>query len=406
MQLHTGQISPNGKRVRICAAELGVALDVALLDFQKGDNRAPGYLALNPMGKVPTLTDGDFTLWESAAILVYLARTQGGAALCPDEPRAQADLLRWMFFGAGHLDPYFTTLVVERFLKARRGEVADEALCASAQQGLARFLPVVEQQLAGREYLTGTFGLADIALGCTIELATLLGVDLANLPHVRGWLTRLQARESWRTASAGWVKPPGTPSRERFLNAYDGTTPPPWDIGKAQDDLVAVFDEIAIAGSALDLGCGTGENVLALAKRGVEAWGLDATPAAIAAAENKRDARGLRATFLVGDALDLAPLGRTFDTVLDCGLFHVIDEEERRRYLGELTRVLRPGGRHLMLGFATNVSGRGPRGYSTEELRAYFAAGWREVFIRPTSFQAVGAPAGQPAWVSLFVRVG
>lgn len=404
MQLHTAAISANGKRVRICAAELGVALDVKLLDFQKGEQRAPEYLALNPMGKVPTLADGDFVLWESPAVVWYLARTNGGGAIAPEEPRAQADMLRWMFFGASHLDPYVTTLVVERFIKARRGEQADEALAASAEQWLARFLPVVEGQLSGREYLTGHFSLADITLGCTIELSPLLKLDLAPYPNVRAWLERLQARPSWRAASVGPIRPPGGPSRERFTNAYDGASPPPWDIGKPQDDLVAVFDEISISGSVLDLGCGTGENVLELARRGLDAWGVDSTPAAIAAAEKKREARGLTAKFVVGDALDLAPLGRTFDTVLDCGLFHVIEEGERRRYLQELKHVLGPGGRHLMLGFATNTSGLGPRGYSPEELRAYFADGWREVLIRPTSFQAVGGPGTRDAWVSLFVR--
>lgn len=404
MELYTGLISANGKRVRICATELGVALDLKLLDFQKGDNRTPEYLARNPMGKVPTLTDGDFVLWESAAVVWYLARTSGGGAIAPEEPRAQADMLRWMFFGASHLDPYFTTLVVERFIKARRGEQTDEALAASAEQWLTRFLPVVEQQLAGREYVTGQFTLADITLGCTIELSPLLKIDLAPYPNVRAWLARLQARPSWRAAAAGPVRPPGGPSRDRFVNAYDGASPPPWDIGKPQDVLVAVFDEISIAGSVLDLGCGTGENVLELARRGLDAWGLDSTPAAVAAAEKKRDARGLTAKFVLGDALDLAPLGRTFDTVLDCGLFHVIAEDERRRYLQELAHVLRPGGRHLMLGFATNNTGLGPRGYSQEELRAYFGDGWREVFIRPTSFQAIGGPGTQAAWVSLFVR--
>jgi glutathione S-transferase len=405
MELYTGMISPNGKRVRICAGELGVAIDLKLLDFQKGEQRSAEYLALNPMGKVPTLTDGDLALWESAAILVYLARAHGGAALAPEEPRAQAEMLRWMFFGACHLDPYFTTLVVERFIKARQGAPTDEALAASAEQWLARFLPVVDQQLSRHEYLTGTFGLADIALGCTLELAPLLRFDLGPYPNVRAWLPRLAARPSWRAASGPQVKPPGVPSRERFVDAYDAATPPPWDIGKPQDALVAVFDELGIAGSALDLGCGTGENVLELARRGLDAWGLDAAGAAIAKANQKRDARGLTARFVEGDALDLAALGRTFDTVLDCGLFHVITDEERTRYVRELDHVLRPGGRHLMFGFATNPSGFGPRGYSPEELRAYFH-GWREVFIRPTTFQAVGGPGPMAAWISLFVREG
>lgn len=195
------------------------------------------------------------------------------------------------------------------------------------------------------------------------------------------------------------------PTRERFLAAYDGE-PPPWDIGHPQRDLVAAFDELGVAGSALDLGCGTGENALELARRGLDAWGLDSTPAAIAAAEKKRDARGLRATFIVGDALDLAPLGRTFDTVLDCGLFHVITDEERRVYVAQLAHVLRPGGRHLMLGFATHTREQGPRGYTPDDLRAFFSPGYREVFIRATSFKALNATEGRPAWISCFVREG
>jgi glutathione S-transferase len=393
--------------VRIAAIELGVALDVKLLDFMKGEQRAPAYLAMNPMGKVPTLTDGDLVLWESPAILLYLARKSGGAAVAPEEPAAQADMLRWLFFGASHLDPYYTTLVVERLFKQRVSrEPPDPALIASAEQWLARFLPVVEQQLAGREYVAGAFSLADITLGCTLELSPMVQVDLAAYPNIRAWLDRLQARESWRRSAMGAVKPPGRPSRERFVDAYDGAAPPPWDIGAPQDVLMGVFDELSLAGSVLDLGCGTSDNVLELARRGLDAWGLDATPKAIALAEEKRSARGLRATFMAGDALDLAPLGRTFDTVLDCGLFHVIDEEERRRYLRELRYVLRSGGRHLMLGFATNTSGVGPRGYSEGELRAYFADGWREVFVRPVPFRhSVGSGAAE-AWLSLFERVG
>jgi glutathione S-transferase/SAM-dependent methyltransferase len=405
MQLYTGPLSTAGKRVRICAAELGVALDAKLVDFQRGDNRSPEYLALNPMGKVPTLTDGDLVLWESSAILCYLARTSGGP-LWPEEPRAQADLLRWMFFGASHLDPHFTTLVVERLFKATRGEAADQALCASAERSLARFLPVVEQQLSGQGHLTGQFGLADITLGCTLDLSPMLGYDLGPWPGVRAWLDRLRARESWRASSMGQVKPAaaGTPTRERFVNAYDGGVPPPWDLGHAQPDLVALFDELSLSGSALDVGCGTGENVLELSRRGLDAWGLDTTPAAIAAAEKKREARGLAAIFVLGDALDLGALHRTFDTVLDCGLFHVLEDEERRRYVRELGHALRPGGRHLMLGFATNTRGFGPRGYSPEELRAFFAGGFREVLVRPTSFQVTNGAVPQAAWVSVFVR--
>jgi len=197
--------------------------------------------------------------------------------------------------------------------------------------------------------------------------------------------------------------------REFFTTAYQGEAPP-WDIGRPQRDLVAVFDELGISGSAVDLGCGTGEHVLELARRGVDAWGVDTTLAAIEAARAKAAERGFPATFVHGDALDLAALGRRFDTVLDCGLFHVIAEEDRRRYVAELAHVLDAGGRHLMLGFAANSRGHGPRGYSPEELRGYLA-GFREVFIRPAAYEVRGgrlpideAIGGIPAWVSLFER--
>jgi glutathione S-transferase len=197
MELYTFDISPNGKRVRICAAEIGIEFDLKNLDFAKGENRSPAYLTLNPIGKAPTLTDGDFSLWESAAILCYLARMKGGE-LWPDEPRAQANLMRWLFFCACHIDPYFTTLVVERFIKARRNLAPDQALTASAETWLARFVPILEQQLSGRDYVTGNFSLADITLGCSLELSPMLKYDLTPFPQIRAWLGRLQDRPSWR----------------------------------------------------------------------------------------------------------------------------------------------------------------------------------------------------------------
>lgn len=194
-------------------------------------------------------------------------------------------------------------------------------------------------------------------------------------------------------------------TQDRFPEIY-ATTVPAWDIGRPQPDLLAAFDELSLAGSVLDLGCGTGENALELARRGLEVWGLDATPAALAMAEEKRTARGLSATFVHGDALDLSALHRSFDTVLDCGLYHVLEDEERRSYRRSVDLVLRSGGRFLMLGLATNTSGRGPRGYSIDDVRAGFGDGYEEVFVRPALFWATLDRGNLPAWLSLFIRKG
>jgi glutathione S-transferase len=197
MELYTSPISPMSKRVRITAAELGIPLDLKNLDFAAEENRTPQYLALNPMGKIPTLTDGDLALWESAAIMCYLARQKGGS-ISPEDPCGHAEMLRWLFFCSCHIDPYFTTLVLERFIKGRQGAPEDEAQTKAAERWLARFLPVLEQQLARQSHVAGAFGLADIALGCTIELSPLLRYDLAPYPNLRAWLERLQARPTWQ----------------------------------------------------------------------------------------------------------------------------------------------------------------------------------------------------------------
>ncbi|HWO20841.1 MAG TPA: class I SAM-dependent methyltransferase [Kofleriaceae bacterium] len=195
---------------------------------------------------------------------------------------------------------------------------------------------------------------------------------------------------------------------EFFTMAYAAS--PPWDIGRPQRALVTAFDELQLSGSALDLGCGTGEHVLELARRGVDAWGIDTALPAIEAARGKAAERGLPATFVHGDALALAALGRRFDTVIDCGFFHMLSDEDRSRCVAELPHVLAAGGRLLMLGFATIDLGHPPRGYSPEDLRSYFA-GFREVFIRPAAFELQPgrlpideALGGMPAWVSLFER--
>lgn len=200
MKLYSTPISPMGKRVSICARELGVTVEHALVDFQKGEHRSPDHLTRNPTGKVPVLIDGDLVLWESAAILCYLAQ-KANSPLWPDDPRELAEVMRWMFFTSCHIDPYLTTLVVERFAKGRQGLPPDEALTANAEQWLARFLPIVEEQLAARELLTGRFSLADIAVGCSLDIAPLVQHDLGPYPNIRGWLDRLHARESWRPVS-------------------------------------------------------------------------------------------------------------------------------------------------------------------------------------------------------------
>ena len=190
----------------------------------------------------------------------------------------------------------------------------------------------------------------------------------------------------------------------RFIEAYRGT--PPWDIGRHQPVIEALAEAGAIVAPVLDAGCGTGENALYLASRGLEVVGVDAVEAAVAAARAKATARGLTAEFLVHDALSLGDLGRRFATVIDCGLFHTFDDDERVRYAAALAAVIAPGGRAYVLCFSEHETGSGgPRRVTQAELYECFdRAPLRVVSVEAAAFSANGEGGGRRAWLARVER--
>src|SRR6516165_5668524 len=146
--------------------------------------------------------------------------------------------------------------------------------------------------------------------------------------------------------------------------------PAPWDVGRPQPAIVRVASEGGFAGAVLDAGCGTGENALHVASLGLPVVGVDVAETALAIARAKAADRGIKAEFVTADALALGRLGRTFETVLDCGLFHSLDGDERRGYAASLASVTEHGGTLYVLCFADVGSGTcGPHPVSEGELR-------------------------------------
>src|SRR4029077_11290782 len=115
--------------------------------------------------------------------------------------------------------------------------------------------------------------------------------------------------------------------------------PAPWDTGRPQPAIRRLADEGAFAGAVLDAGCGTGENALHIASLGLRVVGVDVAGTALSIAREKAADRGVDADFVVADALHLERLDRGFETVLDCGLFHTFDGDERRAYVAGLASV-------------------------------------------------------------------
>ena len=189
--------------------------------------------------------------------------------------------------------------------------------------------------------------------------------------------------------------------------AYRSGTPP-WDIGRAQPAFVRLAEREGMAGAALDVGCGTGENALHLAGLGLEVVGIDASPTAIERARRKAQERRLAAEFAVLDALELPRLCRTFDVAIDCGLFHVFSDDERRRFERSLHAVLLPGGRYHLLCFSDRQPGAiGPRRVSQAEIRDTFEPGWSVDSIVAERFDTIDPARGTrhpEAWLASMTR--
>jgi cyclopropane fatty-acyl-phospholipid synthase-like methyltransferase len=190
--------------------------------------------------------------------------------------------------------------------------------------------------------------------------------------------------------------------RGSFESLYAGQ--PRWEIGRPQRAFLDVADRIT--GSVLDSGCGTGENALFLASRGQKVTGIDFLAEPISLARQKAAERGLKATFLVMDALALKELPEVFDSAIDSGLFHVFGDDDRRRYVEGLASVLRPGGRLFLLCFSDAEPGdQGPRRVSRTEIEDAFADGWVIESVEPSRYEVRPDPndisfrdGGPKAW--------
>jgi ubiquinone/menaquinone biosynthesis C-methylase UbiE len=193
--------------------------------------------------------------------------------------------------------------------------------------------------------------------------------------------------------------------RSFFESAYTGV--PPWEIGRPQADVIRLAEAGGFKGSVLDVGCGSGENALFLARRGLEVWAIDAVPAAIDRGKAKAAEQGVKVNFQVGDALELPALGRTFDVVLDSGLFHVLSDGDRPRYLRGLAAVLKPRGLLHILCFSDQEPGTdGPRRIGERELITTFGRGWQVEAVSEARFETNLHPDGARAWLATFTRLG
>ena len=201
MDYYYGKVSGNSSRVAFCLNEIGAPYTAHYLDTKAGENQRPEYLSVNPMGKIPALKDGGFALWESNAINWYLAEKFPEKRLIPGTIEGRADVHRWLFFQAAHVTP--ACVPVFRATNPRVIAFWGQGSPESADRGrkeLARYLPVIEERLQGREWLADQFSLADIAFVPHLWCVKGGNFDFSPYPNLSAWLDKLTSRAAWKKA--------------------------------------------------------------------------------------------------------------------------------------------------------------------------------------------------------------
>jgi glutathione S-transferase len=205
MKLYFHPLSGNSRRVLLVATHLDVPLERVVVDLTKGEQRGAPHLALNPNGRVPVLDDDGFVLWESRAIMEYLADKTAGQTLLPTDARGRAEVNRWLFWCAAHMAPANTILVQENFVKGQTGRgPGDPAEVARGEALFAQGATVLDAHLAGKTWVAqDRLTLADFSLAAGFALAGPARLPIGNYPNIGAWFGRVQELDAWkRTAPA------------------------------------------------------------------------------------------------------------------------------------------------------------------------------------------------------------
>ena len=183
--------TPNGHKVSIALEELGLPYTLKVLDLAKGEQKTPAFLAINPNGRIPAIVDheaGGFAVFESGAILIYLAEKTG--RLMPSDVQGRSRVIQWLMFQMGGVGPMMGQAnVFFRYFPEKIQPAIDRY-----QGESKRLLTVLDGHLKDHEYLAGDYSIADIANWAWVRTHRWSGVDVSDLPHLQRWLDAIRQR--------------------------------------------------------------------------------------------------------------------------------------------------------------------------------------------------------------------
>jgi glutathione S-transferase len=203
--------SPRAFKVMAVAEHLGLDVEYRNLDMLNGAHKTPEFQALNPNMKMPVLKHGDYVLWESNAILQYMASLRPEAGLLPQDERGRLDATRWQFWDLAHWDPACACFVFENVVKPvvmKIGE-PDPAALEKGAEVFHRFAGVLDGQLRGRKFVLGdVLTVADFSLGASMNMAEMARYPVQDYAEIRRWHAALMALPAWQKTLARTAMPP------------------------------------------------------------------------------------------------------------------------------------------------------------------------------------------------------
>jgi len=205
MRLYHHPVSSNSRRVIMAAIHMGTPLETTEVNLLSQEDRRR-LEELNPNSKVPVLQDGEFILWESCAIMQYLADRTLGQTLYPDNIMVRADINRWMLWACQHFAPALGILTYERIWKGVRGLGGpDPVEIARGEKQIQQFATVLNKHLENREWMVADkITLADYAVAAPLMYIEQARLPLGEYQHIMQWFDRIQQLDAWQKTIPVW----------------------------------------------------------------------------------------------------------------------------------------------------------------------------------------------------------
>lgn len=203
MKLYAVVGSSNCRKVQATISYLGLDVEIEYLDFFAGDLTTPEFLGINPNGRVPSFTEGNFKLWESNAIMQYLADKVPGNALFPHDAQTRADIVRWQCWELAHFNNAFAAVTFQTVLKAKLlHQEPNQAVVDYYVEALGECARVLEGHLATRDYVVGKgITLADYSIINIEAFKDMIPFDWRGYPRVNAYFERMRADRHWASTA-------------------------------------------------------------------------------------------------------------------------------------------------------------------------------------------------------------